>query len=123
MAKLQNFNGKFCESDYEEAILSYLEEGWNYLAGSQVSRTFFRDVLIVDDMKVFLSKTNPDLTAEDVQEIVDKVRLAGAESDFATLHKVYGWMANGIQFAPKDGLARMVQLIDFETRASTSTGL
>ena len=41
MAKLKNYNGKFCESDYEEAILSYLEEeGWNYLAGSQVSRTF-----------------------------------------------------------------------------------
>lgn len=47
---------------------------------------------------------------------MDKVRLAGAESDFATLHKVYGWMANGIQFASKDGLARMVQLIDFESQ-------
>lgn len=117
MAKLQNFSGKLCESEYEEAFLSYLqEEGWTYCAGKEVPRTFFRDVLIVDDMKVFLSKTNPDLTAEDVQEIVDKVRLAGAESDFATLHKVYGWMANGIQFAPKDGLPRMVQLIDFESQ-------
>ena len=117
MAKLKTFNGKLCESEYEEAFLSYLqEEGWKYCAGKEVPRTFFRDVLIVDDMKVFLSKTNPDLTAEGVQEIVDKVRLAGAESDFATLHKVYGWMANGIQFAPKDGLARMVQLIDFESQ-------
>lgn len=67
MAKLQNFSGKLCESEYEEAFLSYLqEEGWTYCAGKEVPRTFFRDVLIVDDMKVFLSKTNPDLTAEDV---------------------------------------------------------
>ena len=78
MAKLKNFNGKFCESDYEEAILSYLEdEGWKYLPGSQVSRTFFRDVLIVDDMKLFLSKTNPDLTNDEVQQIVDTVKLVG----------------------------------------------
>ena len=115
MAKLKNFNGKFCESDYEDAILSYLEEeGWNYLAGSQVSRTFFRDVLIVDDMKSFLSKTNPDLTNDEIQQIIDTVKLVGAESDFATLHKVYGWMVNGIQFTPQTGLAKMVNLIDFE---------
>lgn len=115
MAKLKNFNGKFCETDYEAAMLSYLqEEGWNYLAGSQVSRTFYRDVLIVDDMKSFLSKTNPDLLPDEVQQIIDTVKLVGAESDFATLHKVYGWMVNGMQFTPKDGLARMVNLIDFE---------
>lgn len=39
MAKLQNFNGKLCESEYEEAFLSYLQEaGWKCLAGSQVVR-------------------------------------------------------------------------------------
>lgn len=37
MAKLQNFNGKLCESEYEEAFLSYLqEEGWTYCAGKEV---------------------------------------------------------------------------------------
>lgn len=65
-------------------------------------------------MKAFLAETNPDLAPDEVQEIVDKVRLVGSESDFATLHKIYGWMVNGIQFTPKDGLARMVNLIDFE---------
>ncbi|MBQ3219234.1 MAG: type I restriction endonuclease subunit R, partial [Clostridia bacterium] len=29
-------------------------------------------------------------------------------------HKVYGWMVNGIQFTPQSGLAKMVELIDFE---------
>lgn len=37
MAKLQNFSGKLCESEYEEAFLSYLqEEGWTYCAGKEV---------------------------------------------------------------------------------------
>ena len=48
-------------------------------------------------MEFFLNRTNPDLTADEIQQIMDIVRLAGAESDFATLHKVYDWMVNGIQ--------------------------
>ena len=73
-----------------------------------------REVLYADDMEQFLSNTNPDLAPEEIRQIIDTVRLAGAESDFATLHKVYGWMVNGIQFTPQDGLPRMVALIDFE---------
>ena len=71
-------------------------------------------MLYTDDLEQFLSNTNPDLTPEEVRQIIDTVRLAGAESDFATLHKVYGWMVNGIQFTPQNGLPRMVPLIDFE---------
>ena len=71
-------------------------------------------MLYTDDLEQFLSNTNPDLTPDEVRQIIDTVRLAGAESDFATLHKVYGWMVNGIQFTPQNSLPRMVPLIDFE---------
>lgn len=115
MAKLHNYNGHYCESEYEYAFLSFLEdEGWHYLAGNSIPRNSKRDVLYMDDMEQFLSKTNPDLTAEEVRQIMDNVRLVGAESDFATLHKVYGWMVDGVQFTPQAGLPRMVNLIDFE---------
>ncbi|MBD5487182.1 MAG: type I restriction endonuclease subunit R [Lachnospiraceae bacterium] len=115
MANLQNYNGYYCESEYEYAFLAFLEEeNWQYLAGSRISRNSRREVLYMDDLEQFLSKTNLDLTADEIRQIMDTVRLAGAESDFATLHKVYGWMVNGIQFTPKSGLARMVPLIDFE---------
>jgi len=115
MAKLQNYNGHYCESEYEYAFLSFLEnEGWHYLAGNSIPRSSKRDVLYMDDMEQFLSKTNPDLEAEEVRQIMDNVRLVGAESDFATLHKVYGWMVDGVQFTPQAGLPRMVNLIDFE---------
>ena len=115
MARLKNFNGRYCESDYENAFLSFLErEGWQYLSGGSIPRASRREVLYTDDLEQFLSNTNPDLTPDEVRQIIDTVRLAGAESDFATLHKVYGWMVNGIQFTPQNGLPRMVPLIDFE---------
>lgn len=115
MAKLKNYNGHYCESEYEYAFLSFLEdEGWHYLAGNSIPRSSKREVLYADDMEYFLSKTNPELTADEIRQIMDTVCLAGAESDFATLHKVYNWMVDGIQFTPQTGRPRMVDLIDFE---------
>lgn len=115
MPKLQNYNGRYCEWEFEYAFLNYLEkEGWQYLSGNSIVRASKRDVLYIDDLEQFLSKTNPDLTVDEVRQIMDTVRLAGAESDFATLHKVYNWMVFGIQFTPQNGSPRMVPLIDFE---------
>ena len=115
MAKLKEYNGRYCESEYEYAFLGFLEaEGWQYLSGNEINRSVKRDVLIEDDFKMFMTDTNPDLTEDEVAQIFDAVRLVGSESDFATLHKVYGWMVDGVQFTPQDGMARMVSLIDFE---------
>ena len=115
MAKLEEYNGRYCEWEFEYTFLSLLEaEGWQYLPGGSIPRSSQREVLYIDDLEQFLSKTNPDLTAEEVRQIMDTVRLAGAESDFATLHKVYGWMVDGVQFTPQSGVPRMIALIDYE---------
>lgn len=115
MAKLKEYNGRYCESEFENAFISFLEdEGWNYLPGSSIVRDSKTAVLYADDMEQFLCKTNSDLTADEIRQIMDSVRLVGAESEFSTLHKVYNWMVNGIQFVPQNGLARMIALIDFE---------
>lgn len=115
MPTLQNYNGRYCEWEFEYAFLDYLEkEGWQYLSGNSIVRASKRDVLYVDDLEQFLSKSNPDLTVDEIRQIMDTVRLVGAESDFAVLHKVYNWMVNGIQFVPQSGLAQMVALIDFD---------
>lgn len=116
MPSLHNYNGRYCESEYENAFLSFLEsEGWHYLSGTSISRSSHREVLYADDLEQFLHESNSDLTVDEIRQLMDTVRLAGAENDFATLHKVYGWMVNGIQFTPQNGLARMVALIDFDT--------
>ena len=112
---LTNYNNRFCESDFENAFISFLEDaGWDYLVGGNVKRESTRDVIIRDDLETFLRRGNADLLEEEIKQLAENVRLVGAETHFATLHKVYGWMVNGMQFTPQSGLARMVALIDFE---------
>ena len=47
MAKLKDYHGRYCESEYESAFLALLEKaGWTYSAGRAICRTTRRDVLI-----------------------------------------------------------------------------
>ena len=115
MSTFKEYNGHYCESEYEYAFISFLEnEGWEYTFGNEVSRVSKKDVLIADDFKMFVKETNPDLNESEIEQIFDSVSLVGSESDFSTLHKVYDWMVYGMQFTPQDGNARMIPLIDFE---------
>ena len=114
MARLKDYNGRYCESEYEAAFVAMLDKvGWTYTAGNQISRTL-GEVLLEDDFKEAVSKINSTLLPEEVDKLYDTVRLVGAESDFATLHRVYNLMVNGIQFTPHDRLPLMVSLIDFD---------
>lgn len=118
MAKLREYNGRYCESEYENAFLAFLEaEGWIYTVGDNIARNSRREVLIADDFKKFIADTNADLTEDETTQIFDKVNLAGGESDFAVLHKIYGWMVNGISFTPENGSPKMIPFIDFEKPA------
>ncbi|MBD5443405.1 MAG: type I restriction endonuclease subunit R [Treponema sp.] len=115
MAKFTDYNGHYCEWDFENAFICLLEkEGWNYSLGSDIKRITKRDVLIADDFKAFIADANPDLTEEEIAQIFDTVRLVGSESDFATLHKVYGWLVGDVQFPLQKELQRQIFLIDFE---------
>lgn len=115
MAKLKEFNGRYCESEYEYAFIGFLElEGWQYLSGNVLERTSEREVLHIDDLAQFISKENKNLTNDEVANIVDSIRLFGAETEFSTLHKLYNYMVNGIQFTPKNGKPEMISLINYE---------
>ena len=114
MAKLKNINGHFVESDYENALIAFLErEGWEYLFGDSISRTNRKEVLNMEDLLQFLKDNHKNVKDEELQRIADNVRLVGADSDFATLHKVYKWMVNGVPAVDKDGRPTTVNLIDF----------
>ncbi len=114
MAKLTEYNGHYCESAYEYAFIGFLEqEGWIYTAGYTINRKK-SDVLIKEDFIAYIKQTEPTLIDDDIEKLYDSLRLVGSESDFATLHKVYGWMANGIQFTPTNQSIKIVNLIDFD---------
>lgn len=58
MAKLKNYNGRYCESEYESAFIAFLQSvGWTYLPGNKIKRCY-RDVLIADDFRAFITKAN-----------------------------------------------------------------
>ena len=115
MSKLKNINGHFVECDYENALISFLEEvGWQYIYGDSIPRFDRKEILYLDDLLQFLEKNNPGLEDEDIRQIADKIRLVGSDSDFATLHLVYNWMVNGISYLTNEGEAMMINLVDFE---------
>ena len=112
--RLKNINGRFVESDYENALIAFLErEGWQYLYGDSIPRASKKEVIYMDDLLQFLKDNNQNVKDEELQRIADNVRLVGADTDFATLHKVYKWMINGLPALDKDGRPTTVNLIDF----------
>ena len=103
------------ESDFESAFIKLLEvEGWQYLRSVEIQRNSQREVLFIDDMKEFLKQNNSNLTVDEIQQAINIIRLTGAESDFATLHKNYNYSVSGIKFTPRDGQMRIINLIDFD---------
>lgn len=114
-------DGHFVESDYENALISFLEaEDWKYLFGEDIERTSRKEVLIMDDLIDYLKTSNPALETDDIRKIADSIRLVGADSDFATLHKVYNWLVDGIQFISKQGIPMTIKPIDFDTPSNNT---
>lgn len=115
MFELKNINGHFCESDYEYAFISFLEdEGWVYSAGPDIAREYKRDVLIIDDLKDYINNNYSDLSESEVKRLIDSIKLVGAETDFATLHKFYKWIVDGFNFQLDNGETIIIDLINFE---------
>ena len=66
--RLQNINGHFVESDYENALISYLEaEQWSYVYGDSIPRTNRKEVLYLDDLLQYLEKTYSELDDDELR--------------------------------------------------------
>ena len=108
-------DGHFVESDYENALISFLEaEDWQYVFGEDIPRPNRKEVLYMDDLIAHLSDSYNDLENDDILKIADNIRLVGADTDFATLHKLYNWLVDGIQFTSKHGIPMTIKPIDFD---------
>ena len=47
-------DGHFVESDYENALIAFLErEGWQYLYGDSITRATRKEVLNMYDLRLF----------------------------------------------------------------------
>ena len=107
---IKDYNGYFCESDYEYALISFLEkEGWNYLPGKKFPREIKRDVINIIDLKEFIGNLKLKLSENEINRLVNSLKLFGAESDFATLHQMYKWMVDGYPFTLDNGMNMLIK--------------
>ena len=89
---------KYYESDYEEALIQLLEEqGWQYTYGGNISRNN-RDVLLTDDLKAYLQNRYKELTNDDIEEVINRLRHTSGLTHFELLRNTYYLVRDGYRY-------------------------
>lgn len=110
---------KFYESDYEEALISLLQEqGWEYTYGGSIHRNN-RDVLIIDDLKTYLQSHYAELTSDDLDEVINHLRYTGGQTHFEQLRNTYYLLRDGYRYTRHaDGEIFDIEYLDFEKEST-----
>jgi type I restriction enzyme, R subunit len=106
---------KYYESDYEEALIDLLvQQGWEYTHGGNISRNN-KEVLLVDDLTLYLQQQYTDLHGSDLEEIVNRLRYVSGQTHFELLRNTYYLMRDGFRYTrTQDGEIFDIEFIDFE---------
>ncbi|WP_178986238.1 type I restriction endonuclease subunit R [Winogradskyella helgolandensis] len=107
--------GKFFESDYEEALIDLLEQqGWTYTYGGNIARNN-REVILSDDLRVYLKKRYDDLTDADIEEITNHLRFTSGQTHFELLRNTFHLIRDGYRYTrSSDGKIFDIEYLDFE---------
>lgn len=107
--------GKYFESDYEEALIDLLvQQGWEYKHGGSIPRSN-REVLLVDDLTQYLQKRYTDLQANDLEEIINRLRYVSGQTHFELLRNTYYLVRDGFRYTRnQDGKTFDIEFVDFE---------
>ncbi len=113
--------GKYYESDYEEALIDLLQsQGWTYTHGGEIARNN-REVLLLDDLSAYLQKRHATLTAQDIEEITNHLRHVGGGSHFEQLRNTYYLIRDGYRYTrTSDGEVFDIEYLDFNTDRSNN---
>ena len=109
--------GKYYESDYEEALIELLvQQGWEYKHGGSIARNN-REVLLLDDLTLYLQKRHNDLQANDIEEIINILRNVSGQSHFERLRNTYYLVRDRFRYTRKqDGKIFDIEFVDFEAQ-------
>jgi type I restriction enzyme, R subunit len=107
--------GKYYESDYEEALIDLLvKKGWEYTQGGSIVRNN-REVLLVDDLMLYLQQRYTDLQASDIEEIINRLRHVSGQTHFELLRNTYCLMRDGFRYTRnQDGKPFDIEFVNFE---------
>jgi type I restriction enzyme R subunit len=107
--------GRFFESDYEEALIDLLvQQGWEYKYGGSIARNN-KETLLVADLTEYLQQRYTELQANDVEEIINRLRYISGQTHFELLRNTYYFVRDGFRYTRnQDGKIFDIEFIDFE---------
>jgi type I restriction enzyme R subunit len=110
-------NGKYYESDYEEALIDLLvQQGWEYKHGGSISRNN-REVLLVNDLTDYLNGRYTDLQSSDIEEIINRLRYVSGQTHFELLRNTYYLVRDGFRYTRnQDGRTFDIEFVDFDAQ-------
>lgn len=115
---MSRHNGKFYESDYEQAFVELLQQnGWDYTFGEDLHRKV-TEPLLKDDLITYLSVRYSDkaLSKEEIEMVVANIENVSGSTDYIALRNAYLLYSEGYDFSYSDGRGDPFKLeyIDFE---------
>lgn len=107
--------GKLYESEYEEALIDLLQsEGWQYTNGKTIHRPV-REALLVDELTASLLDRYVDLTPQDAEEIVTRLRHVPGQTHFERLRNTFVLVRDGFRYTRNsDGAKFDIKFVDFD---------
>lgn len=72
-------------------------QGWEYTHGGDIARNN-RETLILDDLKAYLMERYPDLTGNDIEEVINHLRHVGGQTHFDLLRNSYYLVRDGYRY-------------------------
>jgi type I restriction enzyme, R subunit len=118
---------RIVEQDIEDAALDILQNdlGYEYVYGPNIApdgetplRNKWDDVILADKLRDAISKLNPDLTDEAIEETIKKLKRLSSKQLIKNNEKFHKFLIEGvpIEFRNKKGVIKneYVQLIDFK---------
>jgi len=107
--------GRLYESEYEEALIDLLQsEGWQYTNGKTIHRPV-REALLVDELKASLLDRYADLTPQDADEIVTRLRHVPGQTHFERLRNTFVLVRDGFRYTRNsDGAKFDIKFVDFD---------
>lgn len=104
--------GKFTEAELEYAIIElFKRQGYTYVCGEEMHRKY-EDILLLDDLRSYLTSHYNDLSDTEIQKIINKLSLINATPLYIGNRETFRLVNEGFDLA-RDDTSRVALHIDY----------
>lgn len=114
--------GQFTEAELEAAIIDLFKaQGYKHIYGETLHRKF-EDILLKDDLRIYLSNRYGDLTNTEIEKVISRLRNIPSGSLYSGNREAFWLINEGFDLQRDDPthLAKHINYIDFETLENNS---